>query len=98
MNKLPYTPRSRIKGALHRLWLRSRERAAALKRDQYTCQRCGKKQSTAKGREQSVCVHHINGVKWAEIIEYVYQQLLVSPDLLETLCQDCHDNEHEAEK
>jgi hypothetical protein len=29
--KLPYTPRSKVRAALRQLWLRSRERAAALK-------------------------------------------------------------------
>ena len=40
--KLPTTPRSKVRAAIRQLWLRSRERAAALKRDNYTCQVCNK--------------------------------------------------------
>ena len=91
--KLPYTPNSAIKSALRRLFLRSRERAAALKRDGYTCQRCGVKQSRAAGREVRVEVHHIDGVlNWSEVYEYIRASLLCDPARLETLCDDCHDN------
>jgi len=55
--RLPYTPNSKIKAAVRSLFLRSRERAEAKKRDGYACKRCGKKQSKAKGREVSVEVH-----------------------------------------
>ena len=92
--KLPNTPRSRIKSDLHNLFLRSRERAAALRRDHYTCRRCGKKQSRAKGKEAYVEVHHINGILWSEIIQFIYDQLLVNPALLHTLCRECHRSEH----
>ena len=89
--KLSYTPRSRIRSTLRQLWLRSRERAAALKRDGYCCQKCGVKQSKAKGREQRIVVHHINGVQWEEMIDIVYDCILVNPSELETLCPDCHE-------
>jgi 5-methylcytosine-specific restriction endonuclease McrA len=93
--KLPSTPRSRVKNALRQVWLRSRERAAALKRDGYTCQHCGVKQSTAKGREVSVEVHHRAGVlNWDAVIDAVYQHLLCGPDGLETVCKACHTDEH----
>ena len=95
--KLATTPRSRIKSSLHRLFLRSRERATAIKRDGYTCCRCRVKQSLANGREIYVEVHHKNGVKWDDIIEYIFQQLLVDPSNLETLCTDCHKAEHGTE-
>lgn len=86
------TPRSRIKGMLRQIWLRSSERAEALKRDKYTCQGCGVKQSRAKGKEAKVQVHHKDGIDvWDEIIELIYDQLLCDPDKLETLCPDCHD-------
>ena len=88
------TPRSRIKSALHKLFLRSRERAEALKRDHYTCRRCGKKQSRAKGKEAYVEVHHVDGIQWEEIIQFIYDQLLVHPSKMETLCKGCHDKEH----
>lgn len=89
--KLPYTPRSKIRSAIRQIWLRSRERAAALKRDKYTCQKCGVKQSKAKGKEQKILVHHINGVQWEDMIDIVYEKILVNPKELETLCPECHD-------
>ena len=89
--RLPYTPNSKIKSALRQLWLRSRERAAALKRDNYTCQNCGKKQSRAKGKEVYVEVNHKENVEnWHEIYRVVREFLLVDPDKLETLCKECH--------
>jgi 5-methylcytosine-specific restriction endonuclease McrA len=92
--KLPTTPRSKIRAAVRQLWLRSRERAAALKRDNYTCQKCGKKQSKAKGKEFSVQVHHKNGiVNWEQVIDYIQDSVLCGPEHLETLCKDCHDKE-----
>jgi 5-methylcytosine-specific restriction endonuclease McrA len=92
--KLPYTPKSQIKSALRKLWLRSRERSAALKRDGYTCQKCGAKQSRAKGEEVYVEVHHINGVtNWGALDEAVREYLLCNPDYLETLCRKCHKRE-----
>lgn len=94
MKRKDYTPNSQIKAALHRLWLRSRERGAAIKRDGYTCQNCGLKQSTAKGKEQRVAVHHLDGVEWENIIAYIRRHLLVEPRLLTTLCPECHKKEH----
>lgn len=86
----PTTPRSQVRSALRRLWLRSRERQAALKRDCYTCQECGQKQSKAKGRELSVEVDHLDGIEWENILDYIYRHLLVSPDRLETVCKADH--------
>ena len=94
--KLPYTPSSQIRTALRRLWLRSRERQAALKRDKYTCQRCGGKQSKAKGREFAVEVHHKSLVSWEELVFTIRQYLLHNPDKLETLCLKCHDGKHKS--
>jgi len=85
------TPRSRIIQQLRQLWLRSTERAEALKRDQYTCQHCHVKQSKAKGREQKVEVHHKDGVlNWDQIVDLIRDQLLCDPTKLETLCPTCH--------
>lgn len=93
--KLPNTPRSKIRAILRQLWLRSRERAAALKRDGYTCQVCHRKQSKAKGKEVRVHVHHKNGItNWDKLIDMVYETLLCDPKHLETLCEDCHKEEH----
>lgn len=91
--RLEYTPRSRIKAALRQLSLRSREHAACRKRENNTCQECGRKGSVAKGKEVKTEIHHINGINWKEIIEYIYKELLVHPDKLKLLCKDCHDEE-----
>ena len=74
--------------------MRSRERAHALKREKYTCQRCGKKQSTAKGREVKVEVHHANGLDWDALVEEIFGGLLPNPDQLEVLCRECHKELH----
>ncbi len=88
------TPRSRIKGMLRQIFLKSVERAEAMKRDKYTCQRCGAKQSVKKGHEIKIQVHHKKGIKvWDEIISLIYDELLCDPAELETLCVDCHDKE-----
>jgi 5-methylcytosine-specific restriction endonuclease McrA len=88
------TPRSRIKGFLRQIFLKSKERAAALKRDNYTCQKCGKKKSQKKGQEVKVEVHHKKGIKvWDDIINMIYDELLCDPKDLETLCRDCHREE-----
>jgi len=89
--KMTITPRSRIKGMLRQIFLKSNERAEALKRDHYTCCDCGKKQSVKKGYECKVQVHHKRGIKiWNELIEMIYEHLLCSVNELETLCVDCH--------
>lgn len=85
------TPNHMIKSAVRKLWLRSRERAAALKRDEYKCQHCGAKQSKAKGREVAVEVHHLDGVEsWDEIYRVIREHVLCHPDRMQTLCKSCH--------
>jgi predicted HNH restriction endonuclease len=93
--KLPTTPRSRIKNALRQVWLRSRERAAALKAAGHSCERCGVKASGAKGREQKVEVHHRDGINWDGIVDTVIRRMLPHPDRLEVVCPKCHRQEHE---
>lgn len=92
----PVTPRGRVKAAIRQLWLRSRERAAALKRDKYTCQKCGVKQSKAKGKEIKVEVHHKGlEIEWETIVDYIIAEVLRTPEALQTLCPGCHKNIHE---
>lgn len=93
--RLPTTPRSRVKAALRQVWLRSRERAAALKREGYCCERCGAKQSKAEGRVVKLEVHHVNGINWDGVVDLVMERMLPSPDELEVLCEACHEKEHE---
>lgn len=89
------TPKSKIRAALRSLFLRSRERATALKNSNYTCKQCGRKQSMAKGREVKVQVHHEGGIdNWAYLIDAVYEKLLCDPKFLTVLCEKCHDEEH----
>ena len=93
--KLPTTPRSKVRSALRALFLRSRERAAALKTTGYCCSICGAKQSKAKGREVAIEVHHINGSGIDEIIDLVFEKLLCPPERMQVLCVTCHDKQHE---
>ena len=90
--RLPYTPNSQIRSALRKLFLRSRERSAAIKRDGYTCQKCGAKQSKRKGFEVSVECHHLDGVvNWDALFEAVRKYLLCDPGKMQTLCKKCHE-------
>lgn len=89
--RLPHTPRSQIRSALRRqVWLRSRERTAAIKRAGNTCEMCGRKGSRAKGREVKIEVHHADGIEWEHILDYIYRHLLPHPDNLNVLCKECH--------
>lgn len=90
--KKPITPNSQIRSSLRKVFLRSRERAAALKREGYCCERCGVKQSKAKGKEVFVEVHHDTCVNWDGLIDLVRERLLGGP--MTVLCRSCHDQEH----
>ena len=92
--KLPTTPRSRIKNALRQVWLRSRERAAALKREGNCCERCGVKASKRKGAEVKGQVHHMHGIDWDGIVDLVIDRMLPDSESLEVLCEVCHEKEH----
>jgi hypothetical protein len=39
-------------------------------------------------------VHHLNGIEWENIIDYIFRHVLVDPKELETICQECHEKEH----
>ena len=87
------TDKSRIRSALRRLWLQSKERSTALKEAEYKCNKCGVKQSKAKGKEQKVEVHHKEGIgNWNKVIELIQEELLCNPNKLEVLCPECHKN------
>lgn len=90
------TTRSQIRSALRQLFLRSRERAEAVKRDKNTCQKCFRKASKAKGKEFKVQVHHKVGIipNWELLIDEIYKYLLCTADDLEVLCKPCHNDEH----
>jgi len=93
------TPKSKLTNILRILWLRSRERAYTLKRDRYTCQICGAKQSKAKGQEVKVTVHHkYKKVDIDKVIETIREYLITDVDNLITLCEDCHKEIHQNEK
>ena len=89
------TPRSQVRSALRKLFLRSRERSQALKDAGYRCEECNRKQSKAKGKEVQVEVHHLEGIMdWDQLIDYVYRHLVCSPELLIVLCHECHEKIH----
>lgn len=88
------TPRTAIRAAVRRLFLRSRERGAALKRDGYKCQKCGIKKTKTKEKEVKVEVHHIHGIgNWDLIIDAIEREILCDPVHLQTLCKECHQKE-----
>jgi len=92
--KTLWTPRSRVRSALRQLFLRSRERAAAVKREGNTCECCRRKGSVAKGKEVKIEVHHQDGVcNWEVLIDEVYRSLLCPSDKLKVLCKECHQKE-----
>jgi 5-methylcytosine-specific restriction endonuclease McrA len=97
--KLPYTPNNKIKSALRKLFLCSREHSKAMKDAKYTCARCGAKKSVAKGREIKVECHHKDGVlNWQELYEVIRKYLLCDSENLEVLCVSCHKKETNKEK
>ena len=87
------TPRSFTRSMVRQLWMKSRERAKALKDAGYCCTICGVKQSMAKGRVVKLQVHHDPpiGDKWEEIIDLIAKVILEAPQY--PLCAPCHEKE-----
>lgn len=79
-----------FRSALRRLWMTSPERSAAVKRDKYTCQLCGKKKSVAKGKECKIEVDHKYEINWDEIIATLRRILFCRHYDLKVLCRECH--------
>lgn len=90
------TTKSQIVRQLRQLWLRSRERSEALKRAGYRCEKCGVKKSSKKGQEQKIEVHHKDGIgNWDAVIDLIRKEILCSPENLQVLCPDCHNEQHD---
>ena len=96
--RMPWTPSSQIRSALRVLWLRSRERSAALRSTNNCCAYCGVKQSVAKGKECRLAVHHMDHVPWDDLLKQIRDKLLQTPDRLAPCCKSCHDKIHAEEK
>ncbi len=96
--RLERTPRSQIRSALRRLFLRSRERSSVMRRDKYTCVECKAKQSKAKGREIAVECHHLNESRIDHITDLIQWYLLCDPTDMQCLCKKCHDSETERQR
>jgi 5-methylcytosine-specific restriction endonuclease McrA len=89
------TPDGIIKSAMRLLFMRSREKGAAMRRDKNTCQQCGAKGSVAKGKEVKTECHHIIGtegrdINWQRIYEVIREELLCPPQEMITFCRPCH--------
>jgi hypothetical protein len=91
--------RSKIIATLRRLWLRSPERAEALKRAKvarklWQCERC-KEQFTAT---QCLHIHHIEEVgKFVDYDTFI-SRLFVTADKYLALCHACHLDVHDHER
>ncbi len=93
-NEYEETSKTHIVRGLRQMWLRSKERAHALKREKYCCEKCGVKQSKKKGAEQKITVHHKEGIgNWDKVIEVIRREILCDPKNLEVLCPGCHSEE-----
>jgi predicted HNH restriction endonuclease len=95
--RVPYTPRSQIVSAIRKVWLRSRERAQTIKQTGGRCCLCDVKQSSAKGKEMKLAVHHAkHRPDWDRVIAVIREEVLQTPEDLWPLCPCCHDELHEA--
>lgn len=95
---LRVTPLGIITSHLRKIFLISRERGFAIKRDKYTCQECNTKQSTKDGKKNiKIEVHHKVpiGDKLNNIAKMIRELILQTPEDLITLCSECHEGIHE---
>lgn len=79
---------------LSQIFLRSRERAAAVKRESGRCQSCGVKgrpKAIRNGPAVALQVHHLDGGGIDEIMNLIYTRLLCHPSRLQVLCRACHE-------
>lgn len=85
------TPDGIIKSAMRLLFMRSRERSSAIRRDGNTCT-CGSKGSSRKGAEVKTEVHHVKegDINWERIYTVIREELLCSKEGMVTLCRPCH--------
>lgn len=89
------TSDSVIKSAVRTLWLRSKERRAAIRDQGNRCRRCNAKESSRKGAEVAIEVHHLKGeIDWPKVIKFIREEVLVDPSELELLCGTCHHLAH----
>ncbi len=96
--KSDITTKAWLTSGLRRMWMKSKERYAAIKRDNATCVKCGRKRSVAKGREVKINVHHKSGkIDWDAIVEVLKRELFVPVEELEVECVECHKKEKENE-
>ena len=86
----PYrTKRAAVYAVIRKIWLYSKERQFALKAEGNQCEECNSK--------ENIHVHHKDGTSLKAIVDLIYEKLLVHPDRLEVLCEDCHNEKHRGE-
>lgn len=96
--KKPTTPRSRVKSVLGRVFLYSRERAAAVKRAAGHCERCGRPIDARGITGDRPEVHHLDGLSWGTILDVIFDRLLCDVSRLLVVCKRCHLEAHGSEK
>lgn len=94
--KLATTPRGKVRAMLSQIFLRSRERTAALKAAGNRCSACDTKfrhKATRNGPECKAQVHHLDGGGIDVVTDLIFTRLLCAPDRLQPLCAPCHEAE-----
>jgi len=93
------TPDTMLRSWLRRwVWSKCCEKSYTNRREGYCCEHCGVKNSRAKGKEVRVIVHHQKLINWDKIFKVLRRELLVSPNQLTCLCDECHKAEHKRMK